>query len=123
MSLRGKSICIGSLGFIVFALLRNFIPLENKGFFILACVIFVAVALVSYYIAERVKQEYHPKNGGILWSILPIIALVVWMILFYINETNTEYALDSEALIRKTFPFPLWILLMLAGTGLCIFLL
>ena len=123
MSLRGKSICIGSLGFIVFALLRNFIPLENKGFFILACVIFVAVALVSYYIAERVKLEYHPKNGGILWSILPIIALVVWMILFYINETNTEYALDSEELIRKTFPFPLWILLMLAGTGLCIFLL
>lgn len=54
---------------------------------------------------------------------ITVVALTVWLILFYINETNTAEALDAAELIRRTFPFPIWITLMLAGNSSMSFLL
>ena len=122
MSLRGKSIFIGSLSFFCFALLRYFIPLRNMGFFVAACIVFVLAAVLFYIISGRRKEGYSDRAERI-WCVLPVVALTVWLILFYINETNTAEALDAAELIRRTFPFPLWITLMLAGTAVCLFLL
>lgn len=122
MSLRGKSIFIGSLSFFCFALLRYFIPLRNMGFFVAACIVFVLAAVLFYIISGRRKEGYSDRAERI-WCVLPVVALTVWLILFYINETNTAEALDAAELIRRTFPFPLWITLMLAGTAVCHFLL
>lgn len=121
--IKGKSICIGSVGFVLFAMLRQWIPLNNMGFFVVACAVFMVVASVAYLIMQKKGEAQEREITGKLWSILPVAALVVWMILFYINETDTEYALKADELIRKTFPFPLWILLMVAGTGICLLLL
>ena len=122
MSLRGKSIFIGSLSFFFFALLRYFIPLRNMGFFVVACIVFVLAAVLFYIILGRLKEGYSDKAERI-WCVLPVGALIIWLILFYINETNTAEALDATELIRRTFPFPLWITLMLVGTTVCLFLL
>lgn len=42
---------------------------------------------------------------------------------FYVNETNANEALNADELIRRTFPFPVWIGLMIIGTILCLLLL
>ncbi len=122
MSLRGKSIFVGSISFFVFALLRCLIPLRNMGFFAVACTVFVIAAVLFYIISGRLKPEWSDKAEKI-WCVLPVGALIIWMILFYINETNTEQALNADELIRRTFPFPLWITLMIVGTVVCLFLL
>lgn len=123
MSLRGKSICIGSLSFVFFALLRGFIPLGNKSFFIAACTVFMIVTVLYYLVAgrrDKVKEHEKAEKG---WSVLPVAALIIWMISFYINETNTEHALNASELIRRTFPFPLWFTVMVVGTAICLFFL
>ena len=122
MSLRGKSIFVGSISLFVFALLRCFVPLRNIAFFAAACTVFVIAAVLFYIISGRLKPEWSDKAEKI-WCVLPVGALIIWMILFYINETNTEQALNADELIRRTFPFPLWITLMLGGTVVCLFLL
>lgn len=122
MSLRRKSIFIGSISFFAFALLRCFVPLKNMGFFVVACTVFVIAAVLFYAISGRFKKESSDRVKKI-WCVLPVAALTVWLILFYINETNTAEALDADVLIRRTFPFPLWITLMLGGTAVCLFLL
>lgn len=129
MTTKGKSICIGSTGFILFAMLRQWIPLSNMGFFVVACAVFIAAASVSYLVLGRNGEETELTCGrkagriGKLWSILPVGALLLWMVLFYINETNTEEALKESELIRRTFPLPVWIISMCAGTFVCLFLL
>ncbi len=122
MSLRGKSIFVGSISLFVFALLRCFVPLRNIAFFAAACTVFVIAAVLFYIISGRLKPEWSDKAEKI-WCVLPVGALIIWMILFYINETNVEQALNADELIRRTFPFPLWITLMLGGTVVCLFLL
>ena len=122
MSLRGKSIFVGSISLFVFALLRCFVPLRNIAFFAAVCTVFVIAAVLFYIISGRLKPEWSDKAEKI-WCVLPVGALIIWMILFYINETNTEQALNADELIRRTFPFPLWITLMLGGTVVCLFLL
>ena len=122
MSLRGKSIFVGSISLFVFALLRCFVPLRNIAFFAAACTVFMIAAVLFYIISGRLKPEWSDKAEKI-WCVLPVGALIIWMILFYINETNTEQALNADELIRRTFPFPLWITLMLGGTVVCLFLL
>lgn len=52
-----------------------------------------------------------------------MLFLVVWMILFYVNETNTDNSLDSNVLIRRYFPFPLWITLMIIGVAVSLWIL
>lgn len=123
MSLRGKSICIGSLGFVIFALLRGFIPLGNKSFFIAACAVFVIVTVLYYLAAGRRNEVQEHDKAEKVWGVLPVAALIIWMISFYINETNTEHALNASELIRRTFPFPLWFALMVVGTAICLFFL
>lgn len=122
MTREGKSIFIGSIAFIVFAMARNVLPLHNMEFFVAACVVFMGTVLLSYLVLSKSSAPSSPAASRV-WSLLPVIALSVWMILFYINETKTEHSLKEDALIRKTFPFPLWIALMLAGTGICLFIL
>lgn len=123
MTLKGKSIFIASIGFIIFAMLRQFIPLSNMLFFVTACCIFVGIAIGSYALLNKKGTAYSNDTKSKIWSIVPIVTLVVWIILFYVNETNTEEALDASELIRRTFPFPIWIVLMIIGTALCILLL
>ena len=88
MSLRRKSIFIGSISFFAFALLRCFVPLKNMGFFVVACTVFVIAAVLFYAISGRFKKESSDRVKKI-WCVLPVAALTVWLILFYINETNT----------------------------------
>lgn len=122
MTREGKSIFVGSIAFIVFAMARSLLPLHNMEFFVAACVVFMGTVLLSYIILKK-STSSTSSTASRVWGLLPVVALSVWMILFYINETNTEHSLDENALIRKTFPFPLWITLMLAGTGICLFIL
>ncbi len=119
---KGKSIYIGSIAFVIFAMLRKFIPLRNMQFFVTACVIFTGVTLIAYIIQDKMKED-KAKAAGRLWSVLPIVSLVAWMILFYVNETNAEHSLNAGELIRRYFPFPLWITLMAAGVAVCLFFL
>ncbi len=122
MTREGKSIFIGSIAFIVFAMTRSVLPLHNMEFFVAACIVFMGTLLLSYIVLGKSSSSSSPTASKI-WELLPVVALSVWMILFYINETKTEHSLKEDALIRKTFPFPLWIALMLAGTGICLFIL
>lgn len=122
MSKEVKSFSIGSIAFVLFAMMRNMIPLHNMEFFIAACVVFTGITILSYFILSRIKHTIPPKTEK-LWSILTIALLLIWMILFYINETKADHPLNETELIRKTFPFPLWISLMIIGTGICLFIL
>ena len=122
MSQKGKSIYIGSIAFIIFAMLRNFVPLRNMGFFVVACVVFVGVTVVAYLVLNKVNVKLSPIAENIC-SILPVVCLAVWMILFYINETGIENSLDESELVRRYLPFPLWISLMVIGVVGCLFIL
>lgn len=113
---------IGSIAFVLFAMLRNWIPLHNMEFFVAACVFFIGVVVLTYWIAGRKKQAEKPLAGKI-WSVAGIALLVLWIILFYINETDTEYSLNEAALIRRSFSFPWWIALMVLGTLAGLFIL
>ncbi len=122
MSKDAKSFFVGSIAFILFAAMRDIIPLHNMEFFAAACVVFVCIAILSYFILNQKKGNEEPLSGKV-WSISAIVLLAVWMILFYVNETNAEHALSGSELIRRSFPFPLWITLMILGTAVCLFVL
>lgn len=123
MSSKGKSICIGSICFMAFAMLRQVIPFNNMIFFVAACAVFVCAAMLSYFLSGREEKSYKENRTEKIWSVLPILLLIGWMVLFYVNETDTENALDESELIRRYFPLPLWLGLMAAGTAVCLFLL
>ncbi|NBH25210.1 hypothetical protein D3Z60_05255 [Lachnospiraceae bacterium] len=116
-----KSFLIGSVGFIIFAMMRPVTPLHNMEFFVAACVIFVSITILAYFIIGMQKTDGKPAQEKI-WSISAVILLAVWMILFYINEPKAEHPLDGK-IIRRYFPFPLWIGLMAAGVAVCLFIL
>lgn len=116
MSREAKSFFAGSIVFILFIMTRNIIPLHNMEFFVLACAVFVSAVLFSYFITGRMRDTADQLSGKI-WSILAVAALAGWIVLFYINETDGEYTLSQSELIRRTFPFPLWMLLMAAGVA------
>lgn len=122
MSPKIKGFGIGIVAFILFTMMRNVIPLHNMLFFVMACVVFAAAALLSYSFIRKISENTNPIVSKI-WNILIAAMLGIWMILFGINETNTEHALDASELIRRYFPFPLWIALMFAGTITCLFFL
>lgn len=122
MSVKGKSIFTGSIAFIIFAMMRSFIPFRNTLFYIAACAVFVIVTVSAYAILSKKKNKFTPFVEK-LWSVLPIICLCIWMILFYANETKAEHPLVKEDLIRQYFPFPVWIVLMLIGVAICLFVL
>lgn len=120
MSQKGKSVFIGSVALLLFAMLRDIIPFRNMVFFAVACIIFVTVTILSYCIMSKVKVGWS-TTAEKAWGVVPIVALIVWIVLFYMNETNTEHSLNKEELIRGYFPFPLWIVLMLIGVTFCLF--
>lgn len=122
MSQKGKSVFIGSVAFLLFAMLRDIVPFRNMVFFVAACIIFVTVTIISYCIMSKVKVGWS-TTAEKAWGVVPIVALIVWIVLFYMNETNTEHSLNKEELIRGYFPFPLWIVLMLIGVTFCLFVL
>lgn len=128
MSNEGNSIFIGSIAFVIFAMARNIIPLHNMLFFIAACIVFTGTALLSYLILNQRLVEEKSNIDRIsvkkkVCSILPIAFLVVWMILFYVNETKTPYSLNKDDLVRRYFPFPLWLSLMIVGVVVCLLIL
>ena len=120
MSIKAKSIFTGSIAFIIFASFRNFIPFSNMIFYVISCAVFVIVALFSYSFLYSKKETASPTNMKI-WSILPVAALCIWMVLFYVNEPKAEHSLDGNV-IRHNFPFLLWITLVLVGTAICLFI-
>lgn len=122
MSHKGKSITIGSIAFVLFAMMRSAIPLSNMGFFAAACAVSICITILSYFILNNTKSNINPVAARI-WDIVPVAFLVIWIILFYVNETNTENSLEESELIRRYFPFPLWITLMVIGVVVCLFLL
>ncbi len=122
MSKEWKSFFAGSIAFILLAMTRQVLPLHNMEFFVCMCAFFVVVMLLSYQIFVRKKSRINPAMERV-WSISAPVFLVIWMILFYINETHADHPLDSNALIRRYFPFPLWITLMIAGVAVLLLLL
>lgn len=122
MSQKGKSIFAGGIAFVIFAIMRNIIPLSNMEFFVAACAFSIVVTVLSYLVINNIKTNVYPIVEK-AWGILPVLFLVVWMILFYVNETNTDNSLDSNVLIRRYFPFPLWITLMIIGVAVSLWIL
>lgn len=122
MSKEAKSFLAGGIAFVFFAMLRSIIPLHNMEFFVVACAIFVCVAVLVYFIMDRRQGSAKPAIEKI-WSVFAIALLTVWIILFYTNETNTEHSLQRSELIRRYFPFPLWITLMIIGVAVSLFIL
>ncbi|MBQ9143203.1 MAG: hypothetical protein IJX63_15660 [Lachnospiraceae bacterium] len=122
LSQRGKSIFIGMLAFVLFAGLRAWFSISNMLFYILACAVFVGVSLICHF-AMNQKDREQAEGTKKIWAVLPVAALVIWMVLFFINETGTEHSLKEEELIRRVFPLPLWVMLMAAGTVGCLLLL
>jgi len=124
MTKTGKSVCCGSIVFALFAMMRNFIAVSNMLFYLMACVFFVLGTLMTYLFLDSKGRE-NRALGNTLWSVLPIVTLIVWMILFFINETDIapEQSLDSKALIRNYFSFPLWFTITAVGVLICLFLL
>lgn len=120
MSIKAKSIFTGSIAFIFFASFRKFIPLSNMLFYVISCTVFIIITLLSYIVLSR-KKTTESSTQKKMWSILPVTALCIWMVLFYINELKAEHPLDGDV-IRHSFPFLLWIILMLIGTTICLFL-
>lgn len=120
MSIKAKSIFSGSIAFIIFAMFRNFIPVRNMTFYIISCTVFVMISLLSYSVLSGKKNTIYPADAKV-WNILPVAALCLWMVLFYINELKAEYPLDGN-IIRHNFSFPLWITLMFMGTSFCLFI-
>lgn len=105
MSKDAKSFFVGSIAFILFAAMRDIIPLHNMEFFAAACVVFVCIAILSYFILNQKKGNEEPLSGKV-WSISAIVLLAVWMILFYVNETNAEHALSGSRADTKVFSVP-----------------
>lgn len=123
MSSKSKSIFIGSIFFMIFAALRNLFPIRNMLFFVIACIIFISTTLLSFLLIKKNSSlQISPKlNCGI--AIIIPLSIILWMILFYINEMDAGHPLKDYKLIRRYFPFPLWLGLMIAGTVICLFLL
>ena len=123
-----KSIAAGSAVFILAAALRKYIPLHNILFYVFLCFLFTVSSIGCYVYLSRKEQLpkdrmaakglFTDRSVGILLSVL----LLLWMILAYIFELNEPAPLDEKTLIRRTFPFPLWIILMTAGTAFILFL-
>lgn len=122
MSRELKSFFVGSMVFILLAMTRQALPLHNMEFFVLLCVFFAGAVLLAYLLALRKKNPANPRVEKV-WSIGAIALLLLWMILFYINETKSEHPLNGDELIRRYFPFPLWIGLMAGGTMVLLWLL
>lgn len=89
-------------------------------FYVMSCAVFVIITLFSYSLLYSKKETTSPTNIKIR-STLPVAALCIWMVLFYINELKAEHPLDGDV-IRHNFPFFLWITLMLIGTAICLFI-
>ena len=117
-----KSFMAGSAAFFMFAMMRNMIPLHNMEFFVSACVVFALVTLAAYFLTGRYEKGLNRRweKAG---SILAIVCLAGWMAAFYVNETDAVDPLEETELIRRYFPFPVWITLMTAGVLLCLFIL
>lgn len=122
MSTKVKSFFLGSVVFILFAMMRPFAPLHNMEFFVSACSVFVIAFLAAYFLMKNKKSNSNPVIEKV-WSIAALFLLSLWMILFYVNETGAEHPLNSEELIRRYFPFPLWIALMATGVIVSLFIL
>lgn len=122
MTTKAKSFLIGGIAFAAFAAMRNVIPLHNMMFFVAACIVFAGVALVSYLVMNKKQNTVNPVAERI-WSILAIVLLGGWIVLFYMNEMKAEHPLTAEAVVRSFFPFPLWITLMIVGVAVCLFIL
>ncbi len=122
MSGKVKGFLVGSIVFVLLAMTRQALPLHNMEFFVLLCVFYVGAMLLYYLLSGRMKKAANP-TGDRLWSIGAVGLVVIWMILFYINETKAEHPLNGDELIRRYFPFPLWIALMAGGTIFLLWLL
>lgn len=122
MSKEWESFGLGSIIFISFAMMRNIIPLHNMEFFVLLCIVFITATILAYLIINKRAARANSTIGKI-YSVTAIVLLSIWIILFYINETNTEHSLNKSELIRHYFPFPLWAALMILGVLICLFLL
>ena len=122
MSKEVKSFSIGSIALAIFAMTRNFLPLRNMEFFVVACAFSVIATIFSYYIMSKTISSPKPSIDKI-WAMAIIGLSIIWIILFYVNETNAEHPLDASALIRRSFPFPVWISITIVGVVFCLFLL
>lgn len=130
MSREAKSFYTGSIGFLLFAMMRNFIPLHNMEFFVAACAVYAAVAVLAYFMAGRTAPAQKSGKGAgegavseRIWSVSAAALVVLWMALFYVNELTTEYSLETSALFHRTFSLPFRIILTAAGLIICLFIL
>ncbi|NBJ94080.1 hypothetical protein [Parablautia muri] len=114
MSKELKCFFVGSSVFVLLAMTRWALPLHNMEFFVVMCAVFVAAMLLAYWFMERNNSSTNQVIEKV-WSILASVLLIIWIILFYINETNADHPLNKDDLIRRYFPFPLWITLMAVG--------
>ena len=116
-----ESILVGIIAFIGVGMFRNIVPVSNMLFFVLMCIAFLSVTLLSSVMIEKKRIGITSRRKAYL--ILPILFLAAWMVLFFVNETKIEGSLKEELLIRSYFPLSVWLLVTGIGTGICLLLL
>lgn len=123
MSKTAKSLYCGTIGMILFVTLRNYVSVRNMVFFVIMCMVFTATALGTYLVLNKKNDLENNISCRKWWEVLFVFSLIVWMVLFFVNETKAEQSLDKDALIRSYFPFPIWFGITLAGTLICVWIL
>lgn len=116
MTKNTKGFLAGTVAFFIFSYFRNQINVSNMLFYILACAIFVVVAVGYQYLEYKLqKKENIPLEKAI--SIFLIITLVLWICIYYITETNFENSLKKEEIVRHFMEFPLWLIVIVSVTA------
>ena len=122
MSNKKLSITIASFALLIYALLKEQIPLHNVSFYLSSCIVFLAVAAVSYIVLEYlVSKRYSTSNqtpfyqtvkGETLISCISVFVFLIWMFFFFKLEPSVDIR-GKNILLRERIPFFQWFLFMI----------
>ena len=91
-------------------------------FFVMTCGVFVLVSLLVYYFQDKTARRRNFKTEKV-WNFLTVFCLLLWLILFYMNEIKGDHSLNENVLIRSYFPIFLWLIITIIGVGLYLWIL
>ena len=122
MSNKKLSIIIASFALLIYALLKEQIPLHNVSFYLSSCIVFLVVAVICYIFLEYVVLKknansnkssfYQTVKGETVISCVSVCAFLIWMVFFFKLEPSVDH-LGKNILLRERIPFFQWLLIMI----------